>query len=483
LKRIQLNMGKYLIVQTSFFIALILLSGSGQIAAQSAESTNLTQPAAETPMMRGLGVGTHFGRKPNWDVDKVLPLLKEMGVSVIRDGPEWATVEKTKGHYEIPPDDQYWFDKVTQSGIRVVLVLMRRNDIYENPLDPDAFARWAAYMARTWKSPQVLAYEIWNEPPNFDFPELYGKDSDWIQKYSEMVRKATDAIHKVNPNATVLHNLEEQQWFTALEKYSSDYAHVDGMDLHPYPMRVPAEGSPDAPPITDADHSLVSYLTISAIDYSKKYLGHPLPMYVGEYGFPVIKGERNGWKGVTETAQAAYEVRGMLQGLHYGVKLWCFYDMVNDGTDPKEEEDNFGLVRNIDQNYEPKPAFYSLQRVARLMGADWQIDTRARATLDTTPASAMVVNASLVRGPQMFWFRVGKDYITYVWKAGEYEGPTSAVTGAIIWSNAPRLARVEVQDLVTGKEVPATLSGAKGKVTLSGVPVGSNPIAIRWVAK
>ncbi len=73
-----------------------------------------TQPASEMPGMRGLGVVTHFGRGPNWDVDKVLPLLKEMGVTVVRDGPEWAGVERTKGQYVISPGtyDQKHIDRI-----------------------------------------------------------------------------------------------------------------------------------------------------------------------------------------------------------------------------------------------------------------------------------------------------------------------------------------------------------------------------------
>jgi hypothetical protein len=61
--------------------------------------------------------------------------------------------------------------------------------------------------------------------------------------------------------------------------------------------------------------------------------------------------------------QAAYQVRGMLLGLHGGVKMWYIYDFVDDGTSPTDNEHDFGLVRHIRQNYEPKPAFYAIQRI------------------------------------------------------------------------------------------------------------------------
>jgi len=252
--------------------------------------------------------------------------------------------------------------------------------------------------------------------------------------------------------------------------------------MHPYPKNFPAETSPYKPPVVDAEHSMVSYLTNQAIDWPKKFLGHPLQMWVGEYGFPTMASTIESWTGVTETAQAAYQVRGLLQGLYAGVRAWCIYDMVNEGTSPTDNEDNMGLVHDISRNHEPKPAFYSLQRVARLMGPDWQTAPAARATLDISPAPGAAANASLVKGPQMLWFRSGKDYITFVWNAGQYEEQGAAL-GKIRWSNAPQLAGVEAQDLVTGEKVPATASGTKGAVILSGVPVGANPVAIRWVAK
>lgn len=438
--------------------------------------------ASETPRMRGLGVGTHFGRNANWDVDKVLPLVKQMGVSVIRDGPEWAGIEKTKGGYAIQPHSQHWFDMVTKSGIRVILPLFRKNSIYENPLDPEAFARYAAFMAQTWKQPEICAYEIWNEPPNFDFPQQYkGKGHSWKPQYSEMVRKAAAAIRAVNPKAVIIHNLECSAWLEEVKARPENYALVDGIDLHPYPTRYPAETSPWNPPITGPDRSMVSYLTVQARDYPKKYLHRELDMYVGEYGYPTMQGGKGQWQGITDEAQAAYHVRGLLTGLHAGVKVWCLYDMVNEGTTPDNNEDNMGLVRDRTHNYEPKLAFYAIQRVARLMGPDWQLAGEISAKLNVNLPPEAEDKHVQVTGPQALWFRVGADYLTFVWKAGYFTDGTGPL-GEIVWTKAGTVAAVEAQNLVTGKPVETKLSRAGDRVTLTGVPVGSSPVAIRWIA-
>jgi hypothetical protein len=225
-----------------------------------------------------------------------------------------------------------------------------------------------------------------------------------------------------------------------------------------------------------------SYLTIQAFDYPKKYLGHELQAWVGEYGFPTMASRGGQWHGVTESEQAAYQVRGLLVGLNAGVKAWCIYDMVNEGTNPTDNEDNMGLVRDITHNHQPKPAFYSLQRVARLMGPDWQMAPEVQAKLDMTPAPDAAAKPSLVEGPQALWFRVGKDAVTFVWNAGKYVDESAPHVGSVTWSNAPDIASAQVQDLVTGQMVPAMLTHAGAVFTLAGVPVGSNPVAIRWVA-
>jgi len=433
------------------------------------------------PMMRGLGVGTHFGRGPNWDVDTILPLVRQMGVSVIRDGPEWAGIERAKGVYAIPDGCQHMFDVVSKSGIRIILPLFRRNDLYENPLDPDAFARYAAFMVKTWKAPEICAYEVWNEPPNFDFPQQYKDKTLLIAKYGEMVRKAAAAIRAVNPNAVILENLEAGQWLQAIRDQAADYAQVDGIDLHPYPMRYPAETSPWNPPVTDARHSLVSYLTIQATDYPKKYLGHELQMWVGEYGFPTMPKGGAQWAGVTDEAQAAYEVRGLLTGLHAGVKVWCMYDMVNEGSNPADSEDNMGLVRDIAHHHQPKPAYYALQRVARLMGPDWQIASAVTASVDVTLAPEPEDKHVQVAGPQALWFRVGRDYITFVWKAGWFSANPQVPLGTITWTKAPAdVTGATAQDLTTGQTQDVKLTREGATLTLSGIPVGSVPVAIHW---
>jgi len=433
-------------------------------AAAAAPAAPANEFVGETPKMRGLGVGTHFVRGPNWDVDKILPLMKQMGVSVVRDGPEWASIEKTKGVYKMPANEQRWYDAVTKAGMKVFLPLCRKNTLYENPLDPDAYAKWAAWMAKTWPAPNVCAYEIWNEPPNFDFPQQYkGGPAAWLPKYCEMVQKAAAAIRQVDKTTPILENVEGREWTDAMQKFPECFKQLDGIDMHPYPKRNP----PDRLDLVGP-----------AVTSPKQYLGRELQMWVGEWGYPTMKDTPGAhWMGVTEEMQAAYQVRGLLLGIQAGAKAWCIYDMVDEGTSPTDNEDNMGLIHNIALKHAPKPAFYSLQRVARLMGPDWQtVPDAQRGKLDVAITEG---GGRPPTGPMTTWFRgVGGACVVYVWKAGTYT-KDAPVMGKIQWAGAPAVTSVEAKDLVTGQIVKVGMSRQGTELTLTDVPVSSNPVAIQ----
>jgi hypothetical protein len=447
-----------------------------------------------------------MGRMPNWDVDKVLPLLKQMGVSVIRDEMDWGAIEKTKGVYALPPGMAHWFDAVTGAGIKVFLVLDYGNKLYDNPLDPQAYARYAAWMAQTLKG-RVAAYDLWNEPDNFRFLKQYGgardgsNDALWVAKYGELVRTAAAAIRQVDPQAVIIHNLEGSAWVYTLRKAPQDYALVDGVDMHPYPVRYPAETVPGGSSekeksagvaTTDDTHSLLSTLDLHCLIYPQKLLGRPLQCWVGEYGYSTCQpapGEH--WAGFTEEAQAAYHVRGAVIGLAHGVRAWCIYDFVDESNDPHDPESNFGLVCDITRGYQPKPAFYALQRLARCLGPDWQLLDKPPATLEVNldaaprhadpgqPAAA--ADFVQVNGPEVHWFRVGHDYVTILWKAGWRSADFNPPLGKILWPGAPAGLTVQVQNLLTGATLAAPLTRAGDTVTVSDLPVGGAPIALRWL--
>jgi len=464
-------------------LALLLAGGS---PAQADLAAELNAPG-DAPQLRGLGVGGHFGRMPNWDIDKLIPLLKQMGVQYVRDEWGWGGVEKTKGVYAMSPEGQHKFDALNAAGIKIICALDYGNKLYDNPLDPDAFANYAAWMAKTYKG-KVAAWEIWNEPDNFYFFKQYGGNRDgsndaiWNAKYSELVRKATAAIKAVDPDAIVIHNNEGKAWQNALKYHASDYAQTDGVDLHPYPTNPPKDGVQGRTP----------ELQLNSVTWPQQALGHPVQCWVGECGMSTWTPKdptKVHFTPVSEPLQAACEVRTVVQGLAYGVKAWCIYDFVNESDNPGDVESNFGLVRDVSHDYEPKPAFFALKRLAKLLGPDWSSISDSNAILDFLDRSLAVVfhaacgaNPPQDRGPAMYWFHVGNSYVTIVWATGgqsNLDAPPNTKY-MIIWPGAPAGATAEAVDLVTGKAVDVKTGMDAKMTTLSGVPVGWSPVAIRW---
>ncbi len=449
-------------------LSVLLATGPTLLAAKPAAAP--TKPAdadLPTPTLRGLGVNANFPAK---DAARVVPLLKGMGVDVVRWLPaEWAGVERQKGEYVIPPDSQACYEALSKAGIRVVYLLFRRNPIYAESkgLDAEAFARYAAFVAKTFTPPEVVAYEIWNEPCNFDFPQYGGKRDEWLARYCEMVREASAAIRAQQPKTPILQTLEVQFWFDALKEHAADFAQIDGTVCHPYPTGLnPAEVSPWAPPVTDAEHSMVGYLAQHAQTYPEKYLHRDLSVWVTEYGFD---------KGSDEL-KAAYQVRGLLQGPAAGAKAWCIWPFFVEG--------NCGLVGRNGDTFELTPSYYALQRTARFLGPDWRAMPDVQCRLDLESAPEVPLGKNRVKGPQVYWFRAGQDWVTFVWNAGRYATDKAPVVGELTWFYPPTVARVEAQDVVTGRTVPVNMTYTSGLVTFSGVPVGANPVAIRWtVAK
>ena len=459
--------------------------------------------------MRGFAVATHFGMsksRPYWDVDTLLPKMKQLGVSCIRDGVSWPSVEKVKGQYAVGQSDRRWIDAVTKAGIKVVFVFVSANKLYENPLDLDAFAAAAGYMAGQFKdNPNVVAFEIWNEPSNFFFKKQYGgewngaKDSAWLTKFAELVQKSSAAVRQANPSIQIIAGGGvTPATYYMLRKYPQAFQNIDGLVEHPYTYRQPPEvlgfggeafNQRDGVNTADDKHTMTSLLKMQA-DESENTLGRRLPVWVTEFGYPTFtKQQKNSiYAGFTETAQAAYHVRGLIQGLGSGASLWAVYDLIDDGTAVSDAEQNFGLVRHSDAS--PKPAFMSLQRVARLLGADWSLLRPEQTSLAIDDKSAdknteewaqPVEDKAADLGPQVYSFKTAVDVVTFAWAAGRMNMEFNPPLGDVTLVTADEFKSAECIDLLTGKSKKLKIEKTATGVKARGVPVGSVPVAIKWV--
>ena len=79
------------------------------------------------------------------------------------------------------------------------------------------------------------------------------------------------------------------------------------------------------------------------------------------------------WSHMNEESQAVMLTREFLTNVANGIQISIWYDWRDDGDDPNEPEDHFGLVRNAyrsgqTQAYDPKPAYLAAQTLAKVLG-------------------------------------------------------------------------------------------------------------------
>lgn len=291
------------------------------------------------------------------------------GIGMLRDGPEWQQCERKRGEFKMLPSFEQAVDYGLKKGICYNYVLMRKNTIYDNPLDPEGFARFVGFVADHFKG-RIDTYEIWNEPHNFDFFEYYKKfynygsnrlDGRWMKKFAEFSCRADDELMKreglnIGVGAT--------DWWDVLKKTMS-YGLVrphDILTIHPYDHHQPI---PERAPFffRDGGKGIRKYL---------KTHGGATRIAITEVGWTTYEPGTNAthaavgnYPASTFQDQARYMVRMYLLARQFGAEYVCQYDLHDDGRKRNYTESNFGLLTH---DWLPKPSYAAVAFMARLVG-------------------------------------------------------------------------------------------------------------------
>ncbi len=364
----------------SFFsplgISLCMTLGWGMAAASAQDAS----PAPEVTRNPQIGVNTHFAQ--HWDLNAVLPLVSQSGIGWIRDELYWNTVEKEKGAYQIPEKSLRWINAAHAAGLNIIVIFNGGNDLYKPDIyDREAYAKAAAFVANDLAG-KVQAIEILNEPANFGFSKHYGgvwngleKDgsiSPWVPKYVDLLNASAKAIKAVNPNVKVI-GLGSATPVNYRQLEMGIAPEVDGITDHPYSYRLPGEVLPfagkdgilnrDGIAVADERGSFASLIRMYR-EKSLKTKG-PKEIWLTEWGWTTYQEViPTLYAGFTRSAQAKYTLRRLTESLGLGVDVSVIYDFKDDGGDPYESEQNFGL---IDSELQPKPAYGAVQRLAAAM--------------------------------------------------------------------------------------------------------------------
>jgi hypothetical protein len=197
-----------------------------------------------------------------------------------------------------------------------------------------------------------------------------------------LLKKTYAALKAENPAAVVLGGAVaglDDNWIADFIR-AGGLAYVDGFSIHPYvqsrarntpspPTRLTLDGMKQSAvavgrvPLPGTPEDAMAWIDRLETLIGKGAPGKSIPIYITEIGWPT----NVGGDGVSEEASAAYLQRFMLMARTrpWIAGVW-WYDLIDDGSDPRNGEHRFGLLR---QNGAPKPSFDALSKISPFLQA------------------------------------------------------------------------------------------------------------------
>jgi hypothetical protein len=316
----------------------LLLCAAPSRAANDAAAAPAARPA-------GGAFGVCNSAEGSGDYPRLLPLLREAGVSTIRGFPEWAVLQPQRGQWNFAPADALVKD-ARENGIEIMAPLAylapwasadggTRTFPIKNMQD------WRDYVAGVVARyhADIKYWEVYNEFQGFS---RNGTPKD----YAAMVRDAYDTAKKIDPEAKIglgTSSVDVSFLEQAINAGAAD--HFDWIDIHPYELMGAVTG--DNEPVflqivTNVRKMLVK--TKQRVD---------TPIWVGEIGIPTSG------KAEDDRQQAAALVKAYVLCLAQGVERVYWFE----GRGPY----HMGLIRN-DAAWTRQPAYFALQTMTRLLG-------------------------------------------------------------------------------------------------------------------
>lgn len=291
-------------------------------------------PEGAEELHHRLGVNIHF-----LDDNRALDLARDAGFSFVRVDLLWAQLER-HGQYNFAPFDGLMHSlDARRMGVLWLLAYGHPDHGGQSPqsdADIAAYARYAAAVVAHFRGRNAV-FEIWNEPNGKQFladPATYPR----------LLRAALDSIRREDPEAAVSTGGTSGFDFPFLTRMlkSGSTERASAVAVHPY--------RDSAPETLRSDLSVLR-------DLIQRTVG-PKPIWDTEWGYSSYgKASKDlpggGHSDVGRQRQAVLVARECLTQWVLGLPITVVYDLRDDGSNPFDREDNFGL---IEQSNSDKPA-------------------------------------------------------------------------------------------------------------------------------
>jgi intracellular sulfur oxidation DsrE/DsrF family protein len=309
----------------------------------------------------------------NADIDKTLDKMLSIGVTNVRIGVFWRSVQPLNStSYDWAKTD-YIVKAAADRGMGILGVLNQTpawaGNIANGHPDPDAYAKFAAAVAQRYAG-KISAYEIWNEPN-----AIFEWNPVDAASYTEMLKKAYTAIKAVaattNQDIKVIGgvvgagltignlSLDPVSFITQMYANGAK-GYFDALSFHPYNYTLMfSQGPANTWPGTSA---LAQLQAIRALMNVKG--DSDLKIWISEYGQPTMTGTPE------DQAKQAQYLEDMItawQKFLNGGPIFIYNAKDTGPQDSTTKEDHLGL---FDYNWNAKAAADVIRKlILQLTGA------------------------------------------------------------------------------------------------------------------
>ncbi|WP_240760837.1 cellulase family glycosylhydrolase [Mycolicibacterium sp. CR10] len=307
-----------------------------------------TPAASARPVEIGMCVRMLF--TPPAEVQRQFDLMEQMNVKLVRVDFDWSAIEGEKGRYDWSYTDLI-ARQAADHNMQVLGLLTYTpgwarppgTDSHVPPTEAADFAEFARAAANRYAPQGLRSWEIWNEPNSSD----YWVPRPDVDRYGELFRAASAAIHDVDGGATVMTGGLTRGTDTADGSRISQTTFIDGLYLngaaqaadaiavHPYSFPSLPAGDAGGPVGGLADLPALHDLMQRNGDGGKK-------IWITEFG--AATGSSTEAMSDTDQAASLLQARQLVETWDWAGPL-IFYEFRDAGTDPADLEQNFGVVR------------------------------------------------------------------------------------------------------------------------------------------
>ncbi len=305
------------------------------------ENPALPAPNASPDLIPIMGVNIHF-------IDNLAALdaAKSAGFSWVRTDLDWPTIERIPGRYNFSKYDRLMAD-LEGRGLRALFIFDYGNPRYTGGWDlppttadaMQAFGSFAEAAARHFAGHGV-AYEIWNEP---NVSRFWPPQPSPAQ-YATLASLVISRVHAGDPAAKVTTAGLSGADFTFLRSYLAQGggAGADAIGLHPYGFDLP---------------EAIAGMTAQWRTIVAGALPANPATWITEWGYSSTE-YGDGHSLQAQDQQAVMAARELLTAWSAGFPLVIYYDLIDDGPNPNDPEQNYGLLA---QDASPKPAMQAVR--------------------------------------------------------------------------------------------------------------------------